>query len=139
MHNDLISIIKSYDLEGKVHLLGYVDNIPRLLAESCFLVHTSLIEGLPNSVIEAMACERAVVATDAGDVPYIVEDGKTGFIVPTGNVEMLADRIAKLLDDFELCKRMGKAGREKVEREFTLDNLVKETLNAYRLIGWNDR
>jgi glycosyltransferase involved in cell wall biosynthesis len=68
-------------LANHVEFIGYTEEIPRLLSDATFLVHTSDHEGCPNVVMEAMACGRAVVATDAGDVPHLVEDGKTGFVV----------------------------------------------------------
>jgi glycosyltransferase involved in cell wall biosynthesis len=88
--------------------------------------------------MEAMACGRAVVATDAGDVPLLVEDGKTGFVVRRGEDAALVDRMIRLITDRELCRRMGEAGRAKAEQEFGLDRLVAETLAGYRNAGWKD-
>jgi glycosyltransferase involved in cell wall biosynthesis len=121
-----------------VEFMGYRDDIPDLLAHATFLVHTSDSEGLPNAVLEAMACGRAVVATDVGDTPSLVEDQKTGFVVPRGDDAALVERMATLIADRELCRRMGEAGRLKAEREFGLDRLVSETLAAYRAAGWKD-
>jgi glycosyltransferase involved in cell wall biosynthesis len=101
-------------------------------------VHTSDSEGCPNVVMEAMACGRAVVATDAGDVPTLVEDGKTGFVVPRGDEATLLARLVTLMTDHDLCRRMGEAGRAKAEQQFGLDRLVSETLAAYRAMGWID-
>ena len=88
--------------------------------------------------MEAMACGRAVVATDVGDTPSIVDHQKTGFVVPRGDDAALVERMATLIADRELCRRMGEAGRLKAEREFGLDRLVSETLAAYRAAGWKD-
>jgi glycosyltransferase involved in cell wall biosynthesis len=126
------------DISNRVTFKGYADDIPVLLSHATFLVHTSDAEGSPNAVMEAMACGRAVVATDVGDVPSLVEDGKTGFVVSCGDDAMLIERMATLISDRELCRRMGKAGRVKAEREFGLDRLVSGTLAAYRAAGWND-
>src|SRR6266849_4357494 len=82
-----------------IEFLGYTENIPGLLADARFLVHTSDSEGCPNVVMEAMACGRAVVATDVGDVPSLVEDGKTGFIVPRGDEATLLARMVTLITD----------------------------------------
>lgn len=87
-------------------------------------------------VMEAMACGRAVVATDVGDARRLVQEGRTGFVVPRGDAEGLADRVARLVEDPCLCRRMGEAGRERAEREFGLDRLVDETLAVYRSEGW---
>jgi glycosyltransferase involved in cell wall biosynthesis len=115
-----------------------MDDIASLLATARFLVHTSDSEGCPNVVMEAMACGRAVVATDAGDVPSLVEDGKTGFVVPRGDEATLLARMVTLMTDDDLCRRMGEAGRAKAEQQFGLDRLVAETLAAYQAMGWKD-
>jgi glycosyltransferase involved in cell wall biosynthesis len=120
----------------RVEFMGYSENITGLLAEATFLVHTSDSEGYPNVVMEAMACGRAVVATDAGDVPSLVEDGKTGFVVPRGDEAALLARMVALMTDHDLCQRMGEAARTQAERQFGLDRLVSETLAAYRAMGW---
>jgi glycosyltransferase involved in cell wall biosynthesis len=123
---------------SKVKFLGHSNNVPDLLANSTFLVHTSDSEGYPNVLMEAMACGRAVVATDVGDVASLVEDGHTGFLVGRGEDAMLVERMIKLIRNRDLCWRMGEAGRAKAEREFGLDRMVKETLDAYQKVGWKD-
>jgi glycosyltransferase involved in cell wall biosynthesis len=123
-------------LAGKVKLIGHVEDIPACLANSTFLAHTSDVEGCPNAVMEAMACGRAVVATDAGDIPSLVDDGNTGFVVRRGDDEALVNRMLRLVSDRDLCRRMGEAGRSKAEREFGLNRLVEETLAAYQAAGW---
>jgi glycosyltransferase involved in cell wall biosynthesis len=119
-----------------VRFLGQRNEIPDLLARTTLLAHTAENEGCPNAVMEAMACGRPVVATDAGDTAGLVDDGKTGFVVPQNNPGLLVDRMARLLADQALCRSMGAAGRAKAEREFGLDRLVCETLTAYRCAGW---
>jgi glycosyltransferase involved in cell wall biosynthesis len=122
----------------RVEFLGYCDDIPALLTNATFVVHTSDDEGYPNVVMEAMACGRAVVATDAGDVPSLIEDGKTGFVVRRGDDATLCSCMETLMIDQELCRQMGEAGRVQAERLFGLDRLVSETLAAYRAIGWQE-
>jgi glycosyltransferase involved in cell wall biosynthesis len=89
--------------------------------------------------MEAMACGRAVVATDVGDIPLLIERGKTGFVVPRENEAELVSQLATLISDQELCQRMGDAGRAKAEQEFGLDRLVTETLAVYQAAGWSPR
>jgi len=125
-------------LTDRVMFMGQVDDISNLFSKTTFLVHTSDIEGCPNVVMEAMACGRPVVATNAGDVPFLVEDGKTGFVVRRGDTNMLADRMMRLIADRHLCKRMGESGRAKAQREFGTDLLVSRTLDAYKAAGWKD-
>ncbi len=121
-----------------VEFVSHSDDIPGLLARSSFLVHTADSEGCPNAVMEAMACGRAVVATDVGDIPALVDHGVTGFVVPSHDERALAEHIVRLIGDRELCVRMGAAARAKAERDFGLDKLVRETLNAYAQAGWKN-
>lgn len=122
-----------------VEFLGATYDIPAFLRGSKFLVHTSESEGCPNVIMEAMAAGRAVVATDAGDVPYLVEDGKTGFVVRRGDDETLVNRITTLLSNRDLCQQMGDNARARAEQEFDLHSLVTGTLDAYRAAGWRDK
>jgi glycosyltransferase involved in cell wall biosynthesis len=81
--------------------------------------------------MEAMATGRAVVATDSGDVPFLVDNGETGFVVRRDDNGALVEAIARLITDPALCDRMGRAGRAKAEREFGLERFASETLAAY--------
>ena len=127
---------RELELTDCLEFMGHTDDIAAFLAKAGFLVHASDSEGCPNSVMEAMACGRAVVATDAGDIPSLVDDGKTGFVVRRGDEATLLARIVALITDADLCQRMGAAGRVKAEREFGVDRLVSQTLAAYRVAGW---
>lgn len=121
-----------------IKFMGSIQDIPALLRESSCLVHTSESEGCPNAVMEAMACSLPVVAMETGDIPYLVDDGKTGFVVQQGDEMMLAERLSTLLGDATLRYRMGMAARTKAEREFGLDRLVSETLATYKALGWKN-
>ena len=125
-------------ISDRVEFISTTPDVPGLLGKSRFLVHTSDTEGCPNVVMEAMACGRPVVAMDAGDIPFLVEDGKSGFVISLGDESMFADRVFQLLADDELCRHMGLAARAKAEKEFGLTSLVDETLNAYKVAGWRD-
>lgn len=120
----------------RVTFVGHSANVPAALTDASFLVHTSEIEGCSNVLLEAMACGRAVVATDAGDAPSVIDDGRTGFVVRRGDDEALAARVATLITERDLCRRMGEAGRRKAEREFGVQRLVSETLGVYESAGW---
>jgi len=125
-------------VQSCIDFLGHRDDIPKLMSACCFLAHTSDSEGCPNVVMEAMASGRAVVATDVGDVPYLIEDGKTGFVVQRGDPEMLVERIATLVSDPARCRKMGEAGRIKAEREFSLSKSVSDTFAVYKATGLED-
>jgi glycosyltransferase involved in cell wall biosynthesis len=136
LRGELEELAMGLGVEGLIRFLGPRKDIPDLLGDSTFLVHTAEDEGCPNVVMEAMACGRAVVAMDAGDIPFLIEDGKTGFVVRRGDETRFAERVFQLLSDYELCCRMGQAARTKAEREFRLERLVSETLAAYKAAGW---
>jgi len=138
LRRELEGLVKTLKVDGFFRFLGPRKDIPELLGGSSFLVHTAEDEGCPNAVMEAMACGRATVAMDAGDIGYLVEDGKTGFVVQRGDETTFAECVYQLLRDHELCSRMGSAARAKAEREFGLNRLVSETLEAYRSAGWQD-
>jgi glycosyltransferase involved in cell wall biosynthesis/glutathione synthase/RimK-type ligase-like ATP-grasp enzyme len=138
LQEELQAMTRNLHVEHLFRFLGARDDIADLLADAAFLVHTAENEGCPNVIMEAMASGRAVVATGAGDIPYLIEEGKTGFVVPKEDEALLADRIATLLEDRELCRRMGDAGRAKAEQAFGLDRLRSETFEAYRAEGWRD-
>ena len=82
-------------------------------------VHPSLRDGLPNALLEAMACGRPVVAAEAGGIPDVVRSGRDGLLVPPGDEEALARAIAALLDDRALAESLAASGRERVRRDFT--------------------
>ncbi|MGA9362882.1 MAG: glycosyltransferase family 4 protein [Bacteroidota bacterium] len=75
----------------------------------------------PNAILEAMACELPVISTNVGALGEIVSDGENGYLVPADNEAVLSDRIQKLLQDEELCSRLGKNGRKLVEAKFNLE------------------
>jgi glycosyltransferase involved in cell wall biosynthesis len=89
-------------------------------------------EGLPNVVLESMALGQPVVATAVGGTSEVVQDGVTGFLVAPGRPAQVAERIAALLKDPSLARTMGERGRQRIEREFTLDRMVAGFHGMYR-------
>ena len=124
--------VRKQRVSEKVIVLGERRDIPEILRASDIFVLSTNWEGLPRSVIEAMMAGLPVVATHVGGVPELVEDGVTGFLVPPKDPQALAEALRKLIDDPELRKRMGQAGREKALREFTLDRMLRETERVYQ-------
>ena len=117
-----------------VHLTEIVDDqidITRLLPAINLLAIPSLFEGMPNVALEAMAAGLPIIATSVGGTPEVVVDGKTGYLVPPRNPDALADAILKLLDNPDLCLRMGRAGRERVKKHFSIERTIKKTEQIY--------
>lgn len=138
LRSSLEQLARDLDVANNVAFIGATHDVPSFLAGAKFLVHTSESEGCPNVVMEAMACGLPVVAMNAGDIRFLVNDGHTGFVVPQKDEATLIDRTTILLQDQGLTNRMGQASRKKAELEYGLDRLVNETLDAYRAAGWND-
>jgi glycosyltransferase involved in cell wall biosynthesis len=113
--------------------LGFVPHaeVERLLARAAVVVLPSHREGLPMVLLEAMAHGRAVVATPVGGIPSLVEDGKTGLLVPPGDAAAFRAAIERLLGDPDLRKRLGAAARERVAELCSWDRVVDETIRAY--------
>jgi glycosyltransferase involved in cell wall biosynthesis len=109
---------------------GTTDLRPRLAEASAFVL-CSLSEGLPNTALEAMACGLPVVATRVGGVPEIVTDGVTGFLVPPGNPEALAEALINTLEDQSAARAMGAAARERAVRDHSLDVMVRKTERVF--------
>jgi colanic acid/amylovoran biosynthesis glycosyltransferase len=128
----LLYLIHELGLAGRVSLLGDVG--PGLVRErlwaSDVLLQASLSEGLPNTVLEAMACGLPVVVTDCGGLREAVEDGVEGFVCPRRSPQALAEALS-LLRDRGLARRMGEAGRRRVCAEFTLERQLESFRQLY--------
>ena len=99
-----------------------------------FFVMSSVTEGLGTSILDAMACGKAVVATTAGGIPEVVVDGITGLLVPPRDDHALADAIVTLLRDPDRRQRMGEAGLTRVIEHFSAERMVRETLGVYESV-----
>lgn len=119
-----------------VRLLGHVpwQQLANYYRRASVFAMPSYYETFGISVIEAMAFGLPVVATNVGGLPEVVEDGVTGILVPPGNAEALADALIRLLRDPDLRARMGRAGRERVRAEFTVDRVVTQMLAVYESV-----
>ena len=120
-----------YDLDGKVRFLGHREDVPRLMAAADLVVLPSAYEGLPNLVLEAMRFRKPVVATAAPGTTEVVVDGQTGVLVPVANPQLLARAIRDLVRDPALARRLGQAGRERVDAEFRVQTMVDRFAALY--------
>ena len=119
-------------LDGKVHFSGFEERPELALRAMDVAVHASVRpEPFGRTVIEAMGCGLPVVAARDGGVPDIVVDGGTGILYPPGDVDAMTDGVAALVSDPGLRERYGKAGRERVEAEFTLERHLRAMLGVY--------
>lgn len=107
-------------LGDRVHLLGYRSDTADLYQAMDVYALSSLREGLPNVLLEAMATELPVAATRIAGVPRLVRDGENGLLIEPGSVEELAGALGRLVDDAELRSRLGQAGRRLIESSYSL-------------------
>jgi len=114
-----------------VHFTGYQPHAAMLMADFDLFVLPSYREAMPMSILEAMAAGKPVVATNVNGIPEVVIDGVTGFLVPPGDPDALAEAILTLLKDPDLARTMGQAGRTRVEEYFNLDKLHERIFALY--------
>jgi len=130
------SVLLDWEAAGLVEWLGHVDDMPSLLASADIVVLPSYREGLPKSLIEAAACARPLVTTDAPGCRDVVTDGVDGLLVPVRDVLALAQAIARLQDDRSLARRLGEAARAKALAGYDERRIVARTLDVYyELLG----
>jgi len=129
--SEIEMLARELNLNEHVVFTGERQDVAEILREVDIVVHPSLTEGLSNVVMEAMAAALPVVATRVGGNPELVQDGRTGFLVPTKDERELARVIARLLDDPAAARKFGEAGRERIIREFSIPHLLKQTEELY--------
>jgi len=118
-------------IDERVIFLGYRNDIPDLLASCDLFVLPSIYEGLPLTVLEAMAAGKPVVATAVGGTPEAVLDGETGFLVPPRNPPAVAKAIHIILSNPSLASKMGAAAKARVQREFSSATMVQRITQTY--------
>lgn len=118
---------------AQVEWLGWIEGQEKeRYLETCdIFVLPSYYEGQPVSVLEAMAASCAVVATDTGGIPYMIEDGKTGILVKPRSADSLLQGLDRALADQELCQKLGKRARERVAQDFNLERAVSRLCQIY--------
>lgn len=131
-------LVQDLQLEGRVRFLPAQLDLRPLLAQASFLVLSSNREAFPNVVLEAMAAGLPVVATRVGGLPEIVVSGETGFLVPPEEPTALAAAMGRVLEDQELRRDLGYAGRVRVEQEFSLEAMVRRTTDVLLQL-WAER
>lgn len=123
-------------LQNRVAFMGERNDVPSILQEATVSVLPSLSEGFSNSLLEAMAAGLPVVATNVGGNPEIVQEGKTGFLVPARDPNALSEAMSRVIASPELGIQLGQAGYERVARNFSLASTVRQTEDLYNdLLG----
>ncbi|MBE3554410.1 MAG: glycosyltransferase [Thermicanus sp.] len=116
---------------GHVLFAGFRQDIPALLAASDLYLNTSLSEGLPLSLMEAMAAEKPVVVTQVGGMKEMIRHEETGLFIPPKNPQAVAEAILRLKRDEPLQIRLGKKAGEEVRKRFSVEAMGQATVNLY--------
>lgn len=130
-YKELLQLARDLRLE-RIHFVGGRADVRPLLARFDIYVCSSLAESWGMAAWEAMAMARPVVSTDVGDVSFHVKNGESGFVVPVGDAERMADRLVELFKDAALRQRMGVAARREVRRLLAPGVVADKTLAFYR-------
>ena len=118
-------------VEDAVRFLGFVSPVAGAFEDAAIAVVPSLGEGFGMVALEAMERARPVIASAVGGLPEIIDDGRTGLVVPSADAEALADAIVELASDLGRARAMGAAGRERALAEFTPERCVERTEELY--------
>ena len=129
---DLEALSAELQLTPNVHFTGVRRDVARLLsAIDVFTLSSVTVECFSIALLEAMAAARPAVCTAVGGIPEMIDDGETGYLVPTKDPQQLAARLLDVLSDPRAARRMGRAGRARVEAEFSLDRSVDGAQRAF--------
>lgn len=123
--------VRSRQLEHAIIFTGFRRDIPELLSLLDVVVLPSSWEGLPSSILEAMALRKPVIASAVGGIPEIVVHEQTGLLISPQNPRQLADALLRLLSSPDMAVRMGQTGYERVKAAFSLDAMVAKTEAIY--------
>jgi glycosyltransferase involved in cell wall biosynthesis len=128
---DLRQLVQSLGLQDHLTLLGRRSDMPEVLSAFDVFVLCSHDEGMSNAILEAMAMEKAVVATDVGGTGEVVRHGHTGFLVPARDPEPLARALQEILAQPERLQEMGRLGRRIAVERFSAQSMVRQMENLY--------
>jgi glycosyltransferase involved in cell wall biosynthesis len=120
-----------FGIQDRIIFTGYRDDVSQILGETDIFVLPSLFEAFPRSVIEAMSSGKPVIVTDVGGCREAVEDDVSGFVVPPGKSEALADRIHMLGTDDKRRLEIGRAARTRAEGMFGIKQNVEKIQQVY--------
>jgi len=132
LRNQLQQQICDLELQDHIQLCGFLSDPRELYRAIDLFVLSSLREGLPNVVLEAMASQRAVVATNCNGIPNLVQHQQNGLIVPIDNEDALHDALLRCVLSEDLRTHLASAGRQTIERRFGFDRRMKKIVDVYR-------
>lgn len=134
LEKELKRLVEGFKLEKNVLFYPVVNQSAQMLSLFDVFVMPSRQEGLGLSVMEAQAAGLPVVASNVGGLPSLIEDGRTGLLVPPDNASLLAEAILLLLRNKDKAKEMGERARDFIQKEFSAERMVEETVEVYKAV-----
>ena len=135
--DDLHQLVKEMGISGSVIFTGHRTDLRNIYLSFDLFLTTSLTEGLPNTVLEAMAIEVPVVATRVGGVPELVVDGQTGILCDTDDVDGITEVVLGLLSDFRQRQEFALNGRKRIVEKFSFDKRLESIETYYEYLANN--
>jgi glycosyltransferase involved in cell wall biosynthesis len=130
-YEELTRLIDERKLENKVHLLGFRDDVTKIMHYFDILCLLSEFEGTPNVILEAMAAGRPVIATKTSGIPDLVQDGVSGLLVSPGDIQAFENALRKMLQYPIEAENMGKKGLQIVQKSYSCKHSVDKLINIY--------
>jgi len=134
VEKQLMDLVRDLGIRDKVIFTGFREDMPQVYGAMDIFVLPSKAEACGRAIIEAMSCGLPVIGADSGGTPEIIQDAVTGFLVKALDAGMLADKIAYLINNPDIAKKMGVAGRRRAEEHFNLEKNVRLTEDVYSKI-----
>lgn len=123
--------VEGEGLQKETLLMGQLADAERILSAIDIFMYSSVSEGFPNVLLEAMAVGKPIVSTEVGGIGEMIENTRSGLLVSPGDAQALADAVIGLLSSCETAKRLGKAAEERVRRYFSMEGYVKKHEDLY--------
>ena len=128
---NILELIGQFGIQNFVHIFPPSSSIELLFSSVDFCVLSSIQEGFPYVILEAASLKKPFVATQVGGVCEFVENGVTGLTIPSRSPELLAKGMITLINNPDLCRRLGNAARERFQQNHTFDRMIQSTLSVY--------
>ncbi len=117
----------------------FTGHIPRkeashyINASDIFIMPTLRQEGLPFSLLEAMACQKPIIASRIGGIPSVIDDGVNGLLIPPGNIEELVDKLLLLIENGDFANKLANNARKKIIQKFSLEEMIERTIKVFEI------
>ncbi len=134
-YENIKNLIQGLSLQDRVFMLGHREDIPEIIAAINVIVHPSYAnEGVPQTILQAMAMGKPVVASDAGAIKEVIMDGQTGFLIQPRSSHEIASRVIETYKNPELRAKFGKEGKRFIERFYSMDRMLDHIERLYNTL-----